>query len=274
MGTLYLVGTPIGNLEDISLRALRTLRKVPLIAAEDTRVTGRLLKHFDIQTPLTSYHEHNRGSKLPKLLDHLVEQDLALVSDAGMPGLSDPGYELVRAAVARNLTIVPVPGPSAVITALVASGLPSAEFMYLGFLPRRASARRRTLERVAGETRTLVFYETPHRLLAALEDIKETMGQRPIVIARELTKLYEEFRRGTPDELIDHFTRQVPRGEITLIIGGTEPDEPVWSDEKIAKEIRRRLAQGRNLSAVAREVAEISGRPRRQVYRIGLETRK
>jgi 16S rRNA (cytidine1402-2'-O)-methyltransferase len=268
------VGTPIGNLEDISQRALRTLREVSLIAAEDTRVTGYLLKHFDIRTPLTSYHEHNKEEKLAMLLVHLGEQDVALVSDAGMPGLSDPGYELVQAAVEHGVPVVPVPGPSAVITALVVSGLPSDEFTYLGFLPRRRAARRSALERIADETRTLICYETPHRLLAALADIEEILGDRPVAVARELTKLYEDVQRGTPAELIEHFRQSPPKGEITVVIGGARPEEISWSDEAIIGEIERRMADGDSLSAAVRSVAEISGRPRRQVYQLGLKARE
>jgi 16S rRNA (cytidine1402-2'-O)-methyltransferase len=274
MGTLYLVGTPIGNLDDISLRALKTLREVPLIAAEDTRVTGRLLRHFDIQTPLTSYHEHNKQVKLAALLAHLDDHDLALVSDAGMPGLSDPGFELVRAAVERNVTVAPIPGPSAVITALVASGLPSDEFTYLGFLPRQSSARRNTLARVAGETRTLICFETPHRLLAALKDIQEILGDRSLTVARELTKLHEDIRRGTPAKLIQHFDQTPPRGEITLVIGGAQPEEVDWSDEAVVAAVKALLDQGASLSAAAREVADISGRPRREIYQLGLVARE
>jgi 16S rRNA (cytidine1402-2'-O)-methyltransferase len=273
MATLYLVGTPIGNLEDISPRALRTLREVSLVAAEDTRVTRYLLQHFDIKTRLTSYHEHNKHAKLPLLLAHLAEHDLALVSDAGMPGLSDPGYELVQAAVEQHIVVVPVPGPSAVITALVVSGLPNDEFTYLGFLPRRRSARRGALERAAHETRTLICYEAPHRLLATLEDLHQILGERPMTVARELTKLHEDIQRGTPAELIDHFSHDPPRGEITLVIGGAPPGQPDWSDEEVAAELSQRLACGESLSAAARKVAEISGRPRRQVYQLGLQAR-
>ena len=274
MGTLYLVGTPIGNLEDISPRALQTLREVPLIAAEDTRVTRHLLRRFEIKTPLTSYHEHNKQLKLPLLLAHLGEQNLALVSDAGMPGLSDPGYELVQAAVEQHIVVVPVPGPSAVITALVVSGLPSDQFTYLGFLPRRRSARRGELDRIALETRTLICYEAPHRLLSTLQDIQQILGERRMAVTRELTKLYEDIRRGTPAELIDHFSQDPPRGEITLVIGGAPPEQPSWSDKEVAAEISHRLARGESLSAAARTVAELSGRPRRQVYQIGLQVRE
>ena len=270
MGTLYLVGTPIGNLEDTSPRALRTLREVSLIAAEDTRVTRYLLRHFDIQTRLISYHEHNKQAKLPLLLAHLGEQDLALVSDAGMPGLSDPGYELVQAAIEQSIVIVPIPGPSAVITALIVSGLPSDQFTYLGFLPRRRAARRQVLERASHEARTLICYEAPHRLLDALEDVRQVLGERPMAVGRELTKLHEDIQRGTPAELIHHFGQQPPRGEITLVIGGAPLEKPGWSDEAVAAEIRQRLAEGESLSTAARAVAEISGRPRRQVYQLGL----
>jgi 16S rRNA (cytidine1402-2'-O)-methyltransferase len=274
MGTLFLVGTPIGNLEDISARALRTLREVSLIAAEDTRVTGYLLKRFEIKTPLTSYHEHNKQEKLAVLLTHLVEKDLALVSDAGMPGLSDPGYELVQAAVYRSVQVVPIPGPSAVISALVVSGLPAGEFSYLGFLPRRRSTRRDALARVSHESRTLICYEAPHRLVPALRDIQEILGERPLAVARELTKLHEDVRRGTPTALIDHFVHTPPKGEITLVIGGAPRDEASWSDDEIVAEINRRLAGGDSLAAAARELAEMAGRPRRQVYQLGLGARE
>lgn len=274
MGTLYLVGTPIGNLEDISPRALRILREVSLIAAEDTRVTGYLLKHFNINTPLTSYHEYNKQERLARLLTYLGERDLALVSDAGMPGLSDPGYELVQAALERNVAVVPIPGPSAVITALVVSGLPSSEFIYLGFLPRRRSARRNALGEITHEVRTLICYEAPHRLVAALKDIQEILGERRMAVARELTKLYEDVQRGKPTDLIDHFSQTPPKGEITLVIGGALPKETNWSDEALMAEINNRLARGAPLSTAIREVAQLSGRPRRQVYQLGLQARK
>ncbi len=219
-GTLYLVGTPIGNLEDITLRALRILREVPLIAAEDTRRTRLLLNHYQIKTILTSYYEHNKLTKLEYLLDLLETQDIALVSEAGMPGISDPGFELVRAAIEREIPVVPIPGPSAIITAVAAAGLPTDQFTYIGFLPRKAGDRKRRLATVADAQRTIVAYESPHRVPAALADILEVLGDRPIAVARELTKLHEEFVRGTVSEALEHFIRHTPRGEFTLVIGG------------------------------------------------------
>jgi 16S rRNA (cytidine1402-2'-O)-methyltransferase len=266
MGTLYLVGTPIGNLQDITLRALRTLREVSLIAAEDTRLTGRLLARYEIQTPLVSYHEHNKLEKLEVLLAHLEGEDLALVSDAGMPGLSDPGFELVRAAITRGVTVVPIPGPSAVVSALVVSGLPTDRFIYLGFLPRRPTARRQLLQDLAQERQTLVAFESPHRLLDALKDIEGIMGERPVVVARELTKLHEEIVRGKPADLLDHFTEHRPRGEITLVIGGSEL--PRWDDEQVATAIARELASGSSPAAAAKAIAKLSGRSRRELYKL------
>ena len=205
MSTLYVVATPIGNLEDVTVRALKVLAEVDLIAAEDTRVTRKLLARYKIHTPLTSYHEHNKVTKLPMLLASLREQDVALVSDAGMPGVSDPGYELVRAAVEAGYPVVPVPGPSAITSAVAVSGLPVDQFVYLGFLPRRRAARRKLLLSLASETRTLVAFETPHRLAAALQDVLEALGDRRIAVCRELTKMHEEVFRGRVSEALAHF---------------------------------------------------------------------
>ena len=218
MPVLYVVATPIGNLEDITARAVRVLREVSLIAAEDTRKTRRLLTAYGIRTPLTSYYEHNKLAKLDRILAQLEKGDIALVSEAGMPGISDPGYELIVAAGQRNIPIVPVPGPSAVTTAVAVSGLPTDRFLYIGFLPNRAAARRRALEAVAGEPGTIVALEAPHRLAAALEDIREALGDRRIAVCRELTKLHEEIFRGTVSQAMAHFT--APRGEVTLVIEG------------------------------------------------------
>src|SRR5215475_9085878 len=193
---LYIVPTPIGNLEDITLRALRVLRESRLIAAEDTRTTRKLLDHYGISTPLTSYHEYNKLSKLDAIFDALVEGDVALVSDAGTPGISDPGHELIREALARQVNVVPLPGPSAIITALIASGMPTDSYIYLGFLPRKSKALRDLLESLLAERRTLVAYESPNRLLETLTTIAEVMGNRQVAVARELTKLFEEVRRG------------------------------------------------------------------------------
>lgn len=218
MPTLYVIATPIGNLEDISLRALRILREVKLIAAEDTRTTRRLLNAYDIKTPMTSYHEHSKRAKLEHLLDCVENEDLALVSEAGMPGLSDPGYNLIVAAIERGICVVPVPGASAVITSLVVSGLPTDQFVYLGFLPRRQGQRQRLFSSLVDERRSLVAFETPHRLGEALSDIEEILGDRRLSVCRELTKIHEEIFRSNVSEAREHFTE--PRGEFTLVIEG------------------------------------------------------
>jgi 16S rRNA (cytidine1402-2'-O)-methyltransferase len=218
MPILYVVATPIGNLEDISLRSLRILREVGLIAAEDTRKTRHLLNAYDIETPLTSYHEHSRKAKLDHLLGHLGKEDLALVSEAGMPGLSDPGYDLVVSAIDRGISVVPIPGPSAVVTALVISGLPTDQFVYVGFLPRRKGQRQRLLGSICDEPRTIVAFESPHRLRGALADIEEILGDRRVSVCRELTKVHEEVFRGRVSQAREHFAQ--PRGEFSLVIEG------------------------------------------------------
>ena len=218
MPVLYVIATPIGNLEDISLRALRLLREVKLIAAEDTRTTRHLLNAHNIKTPLTSYHEHSKRAKLDYLLNYLEKEDLALVSEAGMPGLSDPGYELIVAAIERGISVVPIPGASAVITALVVSGLPTDQFLYVGFLPRRKGQRQRLLSSIVDEPRTIVAFETPHRLSKALSDIEEILGNRRLSVCRELTKVHEEIFRGRVSQAREHFAE--PRGEFTLVIEG------------------------------------------------------
>jgi 16S rRNA (cytidine1402-2'-O)-methyltransferase len=220
VGTLYVVGTPIGNLEDVTLRALRVLHEVDLIAAEDTRTTRTLLRAHGVDTPLTSFHEFSGPGKVRRLTDRLADQDIALVSDAGMPGLSDPGYPLIRAALEAGHAVVPIPGPSAILAALVASGLPMHAFHFLGFLPRKSGERRRALAAVAEEEATLVAFESPHRLVASLADAAAVLGDRPMAAARELTKKFEEIIRGTISELLDRFRQEAPRGEFTLVFGG------------------------------------------------------
>ena len=270
MSKLYLVATPIGNLEDISQRAIRILGEVKLIAAEDTRRTRRLLAAYNIRTPLTSYYEHNKKSKLPYLLERLEDGDIALVSDAGMPGISDPGYELVRAAIENGITIVPVPGPSVLPTALSVSGLPVNQFIYLGFLPRKKGERRRLLESIAEEQRTIVTLEAPHRLQAVLSDIEEVLGDRRLAVCRELTKLHEEVFRGTVSQAIVHFSN--PRGEFTLVIEGHIPE--VRTGE-ISESIREQLRQMRNQGMPAKKaVAQVSAAtklPKKLLYRTWLE---
>lgn len=278
MPTLYIVATPIGNLEDITLRAIRVLREVGLIAAEDTRVTRKLLERYDIPTPLTSYHEHNKAARLPALLGALAEKDVALVSDAGMPGINDPGAELVAAAAERGYPVVPVPGPSALTTAIAVSGLPIEQFLYLGFLPRTPGERRRLLESLASERRALVAFETPHRLGEALRDALEALGDRRIAVCRELTKLHEEAFRGTISGALAHF--QEPRGEFTLVIEGTTAEageRPTPAGAVTEDDVRALLARLRAeglgaKQAVALAVKE-SGLPRRQVYRLWLEAK-
>ncbi|MCI0439593.1 MAG: 16S rRNA (cytidine(1402)-2'-O)-methyltransferase [Chloroflexi bacterium] len=270
MGTLYIVGTPIGNLEDITLRALRVLKEVGLIAAEDTRVTRKLLDRHGIRTPLTSYHEHNKLSKLPSLLEALADKDVALVCDAGMPGINDPGYELVREASKAGIAVVVIPGPSAVTAAIAVSGVAVDQWTYLGFLPRKSSERRRLLESFAGDARALVAFETPHRLKSALEDIRDALGDRRIAVCRELTKLHEEVFRGTASEAIERFAE--PKGEFTLVIegGATAPIENPSGED--ARELLARLRkQGIGAREAVAAAVEQSGLSRREVYRIWLE---
>ena len=226
MGKLHVVGTPIGNLEDVTLRALRVLREVQLIAAEDTRTTRKLLNAYQIATPLTSFHDFTGPGKAQRLVERLHTIDIALVSEAGMPGISDPGFPLIRAAIAAGVEVVPVPGPSAVLAALVASGLPMHAFHFLGFLHRKAGPRRRQLEQVASEPNTLVLFEAPHRLLASLQALEEVLGDRPAAVARELTKVHEEFVRGRLSELRAHFASHPPRGELTLVVAGAGQNGP------------------------------------------------
>lgn len=269
MPSLYIVATPIGNLEDISLRALRVLQEVNLIAAEDTRTTRHLLRTYNIRTPLVSYHEHNKESRLPYLLECLKERDIALVSEAGMPGLSDPGYELIAAAIERSIPVVPVPGPSALTTALVVSGLPTNRFLYLGFLPARRGQRQRLLRSVADEPYTIVAFEAPHRLASSLKDLRDILGDRRLAVCRELTKLHEEVFRGTVSEAIDHFAQ--PRGEFTLVIAGKEPAEPE-PDAEIERELQRLQRRGVSAREAITKVSQATGIRRKKLYQLWLRT--
>jgi 16S rRNA (cytidine1402-2'-O)-methyltransferase len=271
MSSLYVVATPIGNLEDISLRALRILRMVKLIAAEDTRKTRKLLNAYDIKTPLTSYHEHNKWSKLETLLHFITEEgDLALVSEAGMPGISDPGYELIVAAGERGIPVVPVPGPSVVTTAVAVSGLPTQRITYLGFLPRVSRERKKLLKSVVADPGTLVVLEAPHRLQFALKDLLAVLGDRSMTVCRELTKVHEEIFRGRISQSIERFSE--PRGEFTLVIaGGQETGE----EKKQPGDIEHRLKQLRRDGKSAKEaisiISEETGLARRELYRIWLK---
>lgn len=268
MSILYVVATPIGNLEDITHRAIRILREVSLIAAEDTRHTRKLLSHYKIESarPLMSYHEHSNDAQRDKVVAALEEGDVALVSDAGTPGINDPGFALVRAALDAGHVISPIPGPSAPVAALAASGFPSDSFLYLGYFSRKTSQRQSQLEKVAQQAYTLIFLETPHRLLDALEDIRSVLGERQICVAREMTKLYEEFFRGSPSDAIAHFQTQAPRGEITLIIAGATIEHELWTEIRLRQEIIAALKAGEKPSKMARRLTNESGWARREIY--------
>jgi 16S rRNA (cytidine1402-2'-O)-methyltransferase len=267
MGTLYLVATPIGNLEDVSARALRILREVALIAAEDTRQTRKLLSHFNLHTPLVSYHEHSQVRRMDSILDKLDEADVALVSDAGTPALNDPGYDLVRAALKRGYSVTTVPGACAPIAALVVSGLPTDKFLYLGYLPHRAGDRRRLLKQLAGQPYTLIFLETPHRLKAALVDMLAMLGDRQIAIAREMTKLHEQILRGQISAAQAYYAEREILGEITLVVAGCEQAPERWDESRLNQEIEAALTRGEAPSRIASHLAASSGWPRREIYR-------
>ncbi|HLY25751.1 MAG TPA: 16S rRNA (cytidine(1402)-2'-O)-methyltransferase [Aggregatilineales bacterium] len=271
MNTLYIVPTPIGNLEDITLRALRILREVSLIAAEDTRTSRKLLDHYQITTPLTSYHEHNKLTKLDAIFEALAGGDVALISDAGTPGISDPGHELIREALSRQVRVVPLPGPSAIITALIASGMPTNSYIYLGFLPRKAKALHDLLESLLTERRTLIAYESPNRLVETLAAIVEVMGNRPVAVARELTKLFEEVRRGAAADVLAHYQVNEPRGEITLVLGGANDSTAErWDENRVLAALRMRIESGEARRQSAKAVAQESGWDSREVYDLSL----
>lgn len=273
MGTLYLVATPIGNLEDITLRALRILNESKLIAAEDSRHTRVLLKHYEIETQMLSYHEHNKLVRIKEILSWLDKGDVALVSDAGTPGLSDPGFELVRAAIDEGHTVSPIPGASAPIAALVSSGLPTDAFIFVGYLPRKEGERKKFLQGLTDEKRTIIAFESPHRLSHSASDLATVFGaDRQVVLCREMTKLHEEFFRGTLNELEARVAGENPRGEVTLIIAG-DPRSDIWDVERVRMAVQERISSGRKPSDVAREIARLSGWKRREVYRITQEAK-
>jgi|FaiFalDrversion2_1042247.scaffolds.fasta_scaffold05131_2 16S rRNA (cytidine1402-2'-O)-methyltransferase len=265
MGALYVVGTPIGNLEDISLRALRVLKEVSLIAAEDTRTTRGLLRHYGIATPVVSFHQHNQAQRIPYILGRLREGDVALVSEAGMPGVSDPGRELVEAAAREGFPVVGVPGPSAVTTALALSGLPADSFLFLGFLPRSRGERRALLARCAPLPFTLVWFEAPHRLRASLQDALDVLGDRPCAICREMTKVHEEVFRGGLAQAVSHFGE--PRGEFTVVVqGAPTPQGPQWGEGEVLQALREGQARGLPPSRLVAQVARRAGWRRGEVY--------
>jgi 16S rRNA (cytidine1402-2'-O)-methyltransferase len=274
-GCLYLVATPIGNLEDISLRALRTLKEADLIACEDTRQTMKLLSRFDIRKPLESYHEHNELTRAPELVLRMEEGErIGLVSDAGTPGISDPGHRLVSLCIRHHIRVIPIPGPSAIVAALAASGMPPQEFSFLGFLPARPAGRRRALRRIADEPRTLVFYEAPHRLRASLEDALEILGNRHAAVAREMTKIHEEFLHGRIEDLIAALAAKPPRGEITLLIGPPEAQQPSDSESRqtgtvsLARRVAEiERAEGVDRKAALKQAAKEFGLAKREAYK-------
>lgn len=269
-GSLYVVGTPIGNLEDITFRAIRTLKEVDLIACEDTRHTQQLLNHFAIKTPTISYHEHNEMTRAPELVIQLEQGSrMALISDAGMPVISDPGYRLVNLAIRHNVPVIPVPGASAFVAALAAAGLPVDKFRFLGFLPSKKLARRKALEELRGVTKTLVFYEAPHRVLDMLEDIRQVLGDPPVVVAREVTKIHEEFLRGSASEVLGRLKKKPVKGEITVLVGPhPAPEERGASEGTVRQELERAMAeQGLNERAALKVVARRRGISRSAAYR-------
>ena len=271
--TLYLVGTPIGNLEDMTMRSIEVLRKVSVIAAEDTRHTGKLLHHFQIETPQLSYHDHNRLSRIPDMIARLQSgQSIALVTDAGMPCISDPGYELVKACAEAGFAVVPIPGVTAVITGLAASGLKSDRFTFEGFLPAKEKDRLAQLETLRTESRTMIFYEAPHRLRDCLATMAIVWGEaRELTLARELTKLHEEFWRGTLGGAIEHYSTQDPKGEYTVIVAGAEVEAIVLSEETLKQEMLTLLQEGQSRSSISKQLATQTGLPKRQLYQWALE---
>jgi 16S rRNA (cytidine1402-2'-O)-methyltransferase len=268
-GTLYLVATPIGNLADITHRALQVLRDVDLIACEDTRHTHKLLQHYGIGTKTVSYHEHNEQQRARELIELLQQgSNVAVVSDAGTPAISDPGFRLVRSAIENDVNVVPLPGPSALIAALTAAGLPTDEFFFGGFLPARSNARRARLEEVRAVPGTLIFYEAPHRLAASLHDAYEVLGEREAVVARELTKLHEEIRRGRLSALAQHYSTVEPRGEIVLLIDRTVLDQPAAEQPaSIAALVKQFEADGLDHRAALKKAARELGLSRAEAYR-------
>lgn len=268
-----MVGTPIGNLEDITLRAIRILREVDLIAAEDTRRTGKLLQHLQIQTPQISYHEHSGDSRTNELISYLQQgKQIALVTDAGMPSISDPGVELVRSAIAHQIPIAPIPGGTAAICALTASGMPTERFVFEGFLPVKQSDRQARLELLRNETKTIILYEAPHRIVKTLKDLSGVLGDsREIVLARELTKVHEEFWHGNIGGAISLYAQRQPKGEYTLVIKGASQTNLITSKAELKREMQQLLAQGMTRSQASRQLAKLTSLSRREIYQLDIE---
>jgi 16S rRNA (cytidine1402-2'-O)-methyltransferase len=273
-GLLYVVATPIGNLEDITLRAVRILREVDLIAAEDTRHTQILLNHYDIHTPLTSYHEHNERTKAQPLVERLVRgENVALLCDAGTPAISDPGYRLVIEATRAGVRVVPLPGASALAAVLSASGLPTDRFVFEGFLPAKKQERKTKLQALQNESRTLVFYEAPHRLMESLQDLQQILGDREIVVAREVSKVHEEFLRGTLSKIITQLGEQTVKGEITLVVHGSTEGTKV-ADAELQDEIGQLVAKGMRVKEIAEIIGERHRLSKREIYQLALRRKK
>lgn len=272
-GALYIVPTPIGNLEDVTFRAVRVLKEVDLIAAEDTRHTQVLLSHYGIRTRVTSYHEHNERSKARELVEQLREgTSIALLTDAGTPMISDPGYRLVIETIRAGVQVIPLPGPSAVTAALSAAGLPTDRFGFEGFLPAKKSERRSALELLKEDTRTLILYEAPHRLKQTLADMAEIFGNRQVAIGREISKVHEEFLRGAIREILAQLEQQKVRGEITLIVQGASSGAPV-SEEAVIREIRQLAENGMRVKEISELVGAHHGISKREVYRLALRAK-
>ena len=271
-GKLYLVGTPIGNLEDITLRAIRTLKEVDLIAAEDTRRTGKLLQHLQIDTPQISYHEHSHESRIEELLERIQQRaSIALVTDAGMPSISDPGVQLVQAAIALGITVIPIPGGTAVVSALAASGLPTDRFVFEGFLPQKEKDRLSRLESIRNETRTVVLYEAPHRIVKTLTELAKIMGEeRAIVLARELTKIHEEFWRGNIGDAIALYRKRQPKGEYTIVLQGIAETNLIVTEAELKQELQQLLNQGMTRSQASRQLAKLTSLSRREIYQLDI----
>lgn len=268
-GTLYIVATPIGNLEDVTFRAIRVLKEVDLIAAEDTRHTQKLLNHYGIKTPVTSYFEHNKAAKGAFLAGKLKEgKDVALVSDAGTPGVSDPGHELIKGAIKDGIRIVPIPGPSAAITGLSISGLPTDIFAFEGFLPAKEKARNERLETLRGEERSLIFYESPQRLLSTLKDIRDTIGDRNVAVLRELTKIHEEVLRGRVSDILEELKDRTVKGEVVIVLEGNQGERFKGS---ISSELEKALKCGLSMKEAIEAVSKGFGISKGEVYKEGLK---
>lgn len=277
-GTLYLVATPIGNLEDMTLRAIRTLSEVDIIAAEDTRHTLKLLNHFNISKPLTSYYEYNKYEKGETLIKELLNnKNIALVSDAGCPAISDPGEDLVREAINNNIKVISIPGPSAVINGLIVSGLSTARFVFEGFLPVNKRHRKERLTDIKFDSRTLVFYEAPHKILNTLKDMFEILGDRKISLAREMTKKYEEVLRLTINEAIQKYTQQPPKGEFVLIVEGSKQEKKLqskWDNISISQHLDLYIKEGMNKKEAFKAVAKERCISKREVYNIDISNKE